>query len=737
MAEGIGTASGAVGRLAPTSVGPGGNLVIPERTRIAQNIGVVRAARGLAGAFGQLANVARDVAVQEIAAERRQVAAEAGRAGRNEAVVRDPDGNLTIRRMADDTVAGRAFNRGAEAAYIAQFALDARKRAAELRNRHRADPDAFSAAWQGYLQGTAKEVPDSLRGTAVLELERIGLQTRTALLDERFREERTLQRDAIDAELGALQRDMANLAAAGRADAPEYGEAASRLAALLETAVEAGLMAPERAAVIRRAQADEDEARTIAAEALDAYRAAGGGTKGVRAARQRLDRLLDDPALGVPQARRQAIASTVEARIADAEGLRRLEARQAVQDAAKDLERLQLGYPLPAGTLQEHVQALRSAGEDELADRLTGVAVRQQQMTAFARLPLAEQRQSILELDARMRAGRGFEGDVEQLDAMKRSFDAKRRALEKDPLGWAEGAGVIDRVPELDWGSSTALRDTLRQRVDAAGRVAAREGIEVPPLREPEIDRLAGLLETATAAERLSVIDAFRDALPPAQFRAVLEKVTGKTAPTVALAAGLSSEDRVVAERILKGLELARADPKLLPQQDADWRETVSRDLGRAFGHLPGYLQAARGAVRATYAALSAEEGDLTATLDEDRLQRAIELVTGGLVEWKGAPLPPPVRGMDQDAFDTLMEQLTDEDLGPPETRGRLADGRPVGAETVRDFGELLPIGDGRYLVTVEGFGLATPDGQPWVFDLGAAAARRRDMTGVPVEIGQ
>ena len=732
MAEGIGTGSGAVGRLAPTSIGPGGNLVVPERRRIVGNIGVVRGSRGLAGAFGAIAGAAREVAVQEIAAERRRVAVEAERRGLNEAVVRDQDGNLTVRRMPDDTVAGRAFNRGAEAAYLAQFELDARRRAAELGTRHRADPDAFRAAWSGYLRGVAKRVPEELRGAALRELDRIGVQTETALLDERFREDRRLQQDAIDAELAALQTDMANLASAGRADTPEYTEAAARLAELLDAAVDAGFMPRERADIIRAAQADEDEARTIAADALEAYHAAGGGPKGIRAARERLDRLLADPELAVPQARRRSIANAIEARIADAESLRRLEARRAAQEAERDLERLRLGYPLPAGTLQQHVRALRRIGEDELADRLVGTAARQQEMAAFARLPLDEQRRRIIELDSRLREGAGVRGDIELLDAMQRAFEAKRRALQKDPLDWAERAGVVERVSELDWSSPTALRETLGQRVNAVAQIAAREGIEASPLREPEIDRLAGVLETATAAERLSVLDAFRDALPADQFRAVLEKVAGKSAPTVAFAAGLGAADRDAAEQVLKGLDLARADPKLLPKQDADWRGIVSRGLGEAFGHMPGYLQAARGATRAAYAALAAAEGDLTGELDEDRLRRAIGLVTGGLVEWRDRPLPPPVRGMDQDTFEALLEDLRDEDLGPPDGRPVSADGKPVTAETIREFGELLPSGDGRYLVTIEGFAVTGPDGGPWELDLRGAAERRRDAAGVP-----
>ena len=115
---------------------------------------------------------------------------------------------------------------------------------------------------------------------------------------------------------------------------------------------------------------------------------------------------------------------------------------------------------------------------------------------------------------------------------------------------------------------------------------------------------------------------------------------------------------------------------------------------------------------------------DLLATgrLDEARLSRAVDRVTGGMASWNGGRLIVPRRGMGEADFSQLMEGLTNADVGAAQA----ADGSPVTADMIRRVGRLRSIGEGRYGVTIGGFEVLTPDNRAYVLDLRSVPLRER-----------
>ena len=152
--------------------------------------------------------------------------------------------------------------------------------------------------------------------------------------------------------------------------------------------------------------------------------------------------------------------------------------------------------------------------------------------------------------------------------------------------------------------------------------------------------------------------------------------------------------------------------------------ETMPDDAFKGFN--PDVRRGIEESVVSLYAAESYKAGDANqTTLNERRLKDAVSRVTGGILEWRGARMLAPVRGMDQDGFDRLMKGLTDADIGTPTT----ADGTKLSADDLRRYGKFVGLGQGRYAVTIGEKAVADPraSGDPvtrgrYVLDLGAVA---------------
>lgn len=77
-------------------------------------------------------------------------------------------------------------------------------------------------------------------------------------------------------------------------------------------------------------------------------------------------------------------------------------------------------------------------------------------------------------------------------------------------------------------------------------------------------------------------------------------------------------------------------------------------------------------AIKAVYADLSRNDGDLSGIIDTSRMKKATNMVTGGLIDyksgrwsWGGATskIEPPVRGMTSNQFEDWIDGLTEADI--------------------------------------------------------------------------
>lgn len=153
--------------------------------------------------------------------------ARASTEGQN-AVTRDENGNLQVRRMSDLTQVGRAYNRAAQQAYLARLSGDIETSAQQLAIEANGNVDAFRSSWEGYTQRTLDGVDPALRGAVTTLLEEVGGQTYRGISVDRYNSDVQKSLDALVAERARLADQILVLASQGGAGTADYESLVAR-----------------------------------------------------------------------------------------------------------------------------------------------------------------------------------------------------------------------------------------------------------------------------------------------------------------------------------------------------------------------------------------------------------------------------------------------------------------------------------------------------------------------------
>ncbi|TAX12523.1 hypothetical protein ELI07_07340 [Rhizobium leguminosarum] len=291
------------------------------------------------------------------------------------------------------------------------------------------------------------------------------------------------------------------------------------------------------------------------------------------------------------------------------------------------------------------------------------------------------------------------------LDAARAGAQAAAKAKADDPLGY--GMSAYQRFPEIpaldfdDPGSWSGAFETMQRGVDT---LRARGDVgDISALRPEMQTQVADVLANSNPVTAVRLLGAMYQNLDSETYRTTLGRLYASGQARAAAAAGaLVPENPVVALGVLRGQQLLKENPLLAPKKTDDNSASIDDLLPpTAFAPaLEGARQTLLDAATARYADLSNQVGDTSGELNDDRMQQSINEVTGGLVDFNGQMIVAPVYGMSQDAFDTVIANLTDRDLQGAIT----ASGVPVRASDLRNEGRLRAVADGRYVLE---FGLS------------------------------
>ena len=327
----------------------------------------------------------------------------------------------------------------------------------------------------------------------------------------------------------------------------------------------------------------------------------------------------------------------------------------------------------------------------------------------------------------------------DKLDLMRARYEKTVEGLKTDPISMASKRGAIPAIEPLDMANPNSFAIGLVERQRSVSLTERRYGItDAAALTADEVDVATKMLATAPTEQRVQMLSAMSQSLKPQTYMATMAKIADKSGPVLGIAGGLYAKNPDVAESVMRGSELLKITPALVPK-DSDLNKQLTQNSlpyqAFAFGMdaaRSGFLEAAR----ARYADLSSESGDTTSEYSEDRMNQAVKDVTGGLVEFNGASMFPPEYGMDQSSFDTMMASLNERDVEGAQT----SSGTMISAEVIRDRGQLRSIGEGRYLVQLSNASrgpgavslpyVTTASGRPFILDLTGRARHLRDVNG-------
>jgi hypothetical protein len=334
------------------------------------------------------------------------------------------------------------------------------------------------------------------------------------------------------------------------------------------------------------------------------------------------------------------------------------------------------GGPSPE-RVNEILDAARATGNIDLQATIARDMDVIDKVQRISQLPVAEQVQTEVELrrrQANATMAPGAELIEKQLTARTQAI---QKGLEDDPIATAI-ANFPDKFKTpapLDFSDPKVLVAGLKMRAQIAQVAAANWQVgPLAALDSQDVAQVKTALVNPDPAVKAGIYGAISQ-LPEEVRNATLKKLAGNEPKAMvdAAAGSMMATDPAVAASIFRGQNAIAVDKGYLP---AKGTEAVAFD--EEFGkRLPvstfslasrtdpaGPLAVAQGMVKARYADLSAQSSDTSGKLDTARLQKAVDDVTGGVLEHNGGKLIAPARGMSQAAFDRVMYGIKDSDLG-------------------------------------------------------------------------
>lgn len=382
-------------------------------------------------------------------------------------------------------------------------------------------------------------------------------------------------------------------------------------------------------------------------------------------------------------------------------------------------------------TINQTMDAARLSGNARLLDRMADDLDRIDTVQAQGQRPVPEQQAATTALGTAAQAGTLAPGQSRAYGDLERKLNFIRNGLKDDPV-----STVVSTWPErfkpfapIDPTNPDSFRAGLAARARVVDFGAKSWQVEVPAaLDSADLGAVRAAIDAADPQTKARIFGDITAALPEpirlATFAKLGEK--GPAAMVDAYAGALFGQDRNAATAVIMGQRAMLADKRFDPlaEDKKGFHDAFDRALppttfgiGAVTSDM-GAWATVRNAARAHYAFLSAQAGDTSNDLNEERLRQSITAVTGGVLTHNGGKLIAPVRGMTQSQFDGVLWSVTDQDLAGVTTLS----GTPVTAAYLRSRATLESVGDGQYQVRL-GNDLGKPiyahrSGAPYVLDL-------------------
>ncbi|HFF6210895.1 TPA: hypothetical protein ACGCHH_000820 [Stenotrophomonas maltophilia] len=280
------------------------------------------------------------------------------------------------------------------------------------------------------------------------------------------------------------------------------------------------------------------------------------------------------------------------------------------------------------------------------------------------RLAPDQQQTFVQNLEAKLMTEGGTVAQKANLDRLKNALQANQQQLLDAPLLYnaSREGGTVEPLkvqalasPADAWEVGAQLND----RMATIQSMRKRWGSQVPErlLLPQEVKVLADTLKEKTAKDQTAMLGQLRTAVMDDKvFNKVMQQLAPDE-PVVALAGMLATKERAsttlathwfkpnktagardVAATMLEGNRLlqGKGDRQFPVPPDAQFRSAFNDVTKEVFAGRPGAADVAMQAVRAYYTGKAAADGDVSGTVDSDRLSEAISASLGSVVDVNG-----------------------------------------------------------------------------------------------------
>lgn len=636
----------------------------------------------------------------------------------------------------------QAYNQAALTAYKTSVARDAKLKMQELLQEHQNDPEKFDASMQGYLKGLRQQSDPNVMAELNPLIDEFEYQTKSkysALQYKRGREE-------VGANLYEQQQnlldDISNAARAGDSDQLEISKAA--IDDVIKSRVDAGYITREEG---RQAREKLRESMFVDSELGKGYKVLDQDVepaKKVELLEKQIESLKAGPSKDLSASQNQSLVDTIQSfknSVIAQETKRRSQQSDALKARAEILKKrialtkkaagdgIELDQKEISNIILQSEEINEQAGKQliDLAD-ISYELQKSEKVSIFAKQPVLVQESLMSRLEAEQSKGLTPER-ADEYASVKRAHEKIKRQAQEDPLMLyaQQGYTEIEPLQYTDDNGNINLNsfaDSLAKRQEIAAMAGQHYNVDASPITKQEAQSIASIMQELDYEQQSEFISKTVEGLGDDSV-AVFEQISKNGGTVLAWAGGVKSSGGDPLH-ILRGQQL-RKENKLLTPTGKDFERYAMLETEGAYSN-PAARAAAINAAKSAYASLAYNAGEVEQVLDEDLADRALQIATGGLVEYGGSmissgkKIPAPIYGMTQGQFNDFIEDFRPhyfdmagtDTLAPGITKEKLAE---LISEAEVD---LVDRGHGRYLIQKGSDFIMNEDGKPYQLNLRA-----------------
>lgn len=261
-----------------------------------------------------------------------------------------------------------------------------------------------------------------------------------------------------------------------------------------------------------------------------------------------------------------------------------------------------------------------------------------------------------------------FEGSPTSVAMQERKRDWVLKANEQaaveqrqDNFSWATNHFKMPVTP-IRWDNPQAAMADLQARKATSEQVFNLTGQRSYLMSKGESEQFGELFEDSSEAEKLQIMGMVTTSLGE-DAHVFFEPLSEHISAGLTFSANLAAEGDIGnAKALLRGAQLRKQETIKLKNFNSEYAPKITEAVGGAYSANSQMSAMHKDAVADAYAFLSDKAGDYTVdVVDNDRLQEAINMVSGGFVEQSGRQLLPPVKNWTQKNMDNWTSTLSPE----------------------------------------------------------------------------